>query len=360
MHHRLPSHSSGAALAAAERRAGRGVAIWLFACCALILAMVVIGGVTRLTESGLSITEWRPVSGALPPLSDADWQEAFDLYRQTPQYIRMNAGMTLTEFKTIFWWEYVHRLWGRLIGVAFAVPFLWFLLRGRISRRLAPHLVALFVLGAAQGALGWYMVQSGLVDRIEVSQYRLTAHLALALAIYAYMLWVAFGLVRPAPAVRDPAARRLRPHLWLVAGWTAVTIAFGGFVAGLNAGFLYNSFPLMGGRLVPADFLDMAPSWLNLFENPATAQFVHRWLAVGLVLLVLWLWLRARPLARPQRLATGLMAAAALAQAGLGVVTLLLVVPIPLAAAHQAGAVLLLTAVVWALHATRPARRTQD
>lgn len=342
-----------------ERATPRAVALWLLVCCAMIFAAVVIGGVTRLTESGLSITEWRPVTGVLPPLSDAEWQEAFTAYQQIPQYRQVNPGMDLADFKEIFWWEWVHRLWGRLIGVVFAVPFLYFLIRRRLPRWLAPHLAALFVLGAAQGALGWYMVQSGLVERVEVSQYRLAAHLSLALAIYVYMLWLALTLLRPAAPTR-PVAPALRAHLWLVAGWLAVTIVFGAFVAGLNGGFLYNTFPLMDGGLTPPDLLHLQPAWRNLFENPATAQFVHRWLAIALVLLVGWLWLRASRLATPQRRAFDLLLLAVLAQAGLGIATLLLVVPIPLAAAHQACAVLLLTALVWTLHATRNARVAAD
>jgi cytochrome c oxidase assembly protein subunit 15 len=342
-----------------SRRGERAVAAWLLLCCAMIFAAVVIGGVTRLTESGLSITEWRPVTGTLPPLSEAEWQAAFALYRQIPQYSQVNLGMDLTAFKQIYWWEYVHRLWGRLIGVAFAVPFLYFLIRRRLPRRLAPHLAALFVLGGAQGALGWYMVQSGLADRIDVSQYRLAAHLSLALAIYAYMLWLAFGLLRRAEPP-GAMARAPRGQLWFVAAWTAATIVFGAFVAGLNGGFLYNTFPLMGGQLVPPDLLHLQPAWLNLFDNPAAAQFVHRWLAILLVLLVVALWLRARRLSAPQRRPFDLLLVAVLAQAVLGIATLLLVVPIPLAAAHQAGAVLLLTALVWALHRPRGRAKAPD
>ncbi|MBX6324050.1 MAG: COX15/CtaA family protein, partial [Rhodospirillaceae bacterium] len=330
--------------------------VWLLLVCAMILAMVVIGGVTRLTESGLSITEWRPVSGVLPPLSAADWQDAFARYQQIPQYRQLNPHMTLAEFKGIYWWEYVHRLWGRLIGLAFALPLFYFAARGRIPRALVPRLLLLLALGAAQGGLGWYMVESGLAERVSVSQYRLAAHLALALAIYAGMLWLAFGLLRPRPAALAPQARaRLRPHLWLIGGWTAVTILFGAFVAGLDGGFIYNTFPLMGGRLVPSDAFTAAPLWRDPFENPATAQFIHRWLAVGLVAAVLALWLRARRAAadRSVRRALDLLAGMALVQAGLGLATLLLVVPVPLAAAHQAGAVLLLSFVVWALHCTR-------
>jgi cytochrome c oxidase assembly protein subunit 15 len=334
----------------------RAIAIWLFICCAMILAMVVIGGITRLTESGLSITEWRPFGGAVPPLGERDWQEAFALYRQIPQYQQLNPHMTLEEFKGIFWWEYVHRLWGRLIGFAFALPFLWFAVRRRIPGGLALPLVGLLALGGAQGALGWFMVESGLAERVSVSQYRLAAHLVLALLIYVCTLWLALSLLRPEPPGIAAAARaRLRPHLWLVAAWAALTVTFGAFVAGLDGGLIYNTFPLMGGELVPGEAFASGPVWLDPFENPATAQLIHRWLAVGLAILVLALWVRARRAGLPPdvRGAFGLLAAMVLVQAGLGIATLLLVVPIPLAAAHQAGAVLLLSAITFALHRTR-------
>ncbi len=329
--------------------ADRAIALWLFACCAMIFAMVVIGGITRLTESGLSITEWRPVSGVIPPLSDAEWQQAFARYRQIPEYQQLNRGMTLAEFKGIFWWEYVHRLWGRLIGVVFAAGFAIFLLRRRIRRSLMPHLVAMFALGGLQGALGWFMVQSGLSQRTDVSQYRLTAHLLAALAIYSYMFWVALSLLRPA-ASAAPQARRLRPHLIILAGVLILTLSFGGFVAGLNGGLVYNTFPLMGGRLVPSDAFATSSS---PFEDPVTAQFIHRWLAVAVVVLALTLWLRRRRPADAAARPIALLAAMALVQAGLGIATLLLLVPIPLATAHQAGAVVLWTLALWGLHATR-------
>ena len=246
----------------------RAVGIWLLAVCAMIFAMAVIGAITRLTESGLSIMEWAPVRGILPPMSDEEWRRVFALYQEIPEYREMNAGMTLGEFKTIFWWEYVHRLWGRLIGVVFAVPFVVFLIRGKIRRALMPHLVAMFVLGGLQGLLGWYMVASGFADRTDVSQYRLVAHLSAAVAIYGYVLWVAFGLLVPAPDVgRDPRVGRLRSGLVVVLVLVAATIASGGFVAGLNAGFTYNTFPLMDGDLVPDGYADLRPWWLNVFEK---------------------------------------------------------------------------------------------
>ncbi len=325
----------------------RAIAIWLFVIAAMVMAMVVIGGITRLTESGLSIMEWRPLSGVLPPFSSAEWERVFALYKTIPEYQQLNRGMSLGEFKTIFWWEYVHRLWGRLIGLAFALPLAWFLLRRRVPRGLTPHLFAMLALGAAQGALGWFMVTSGFGQRTDVSQYRLVAHLALALAIYGYLLWIAFGLLgrRALPPV-GPALRR---PLLLVLCLLGATVILGGFTAGLDGGMVYNSFPLMGDRFAPADLWTMSPLWLNFFENPPAAQFAHRWLAVSTVIAILALWIGAGP--RNRGLPIHLLALFALLQASLGLATLLLVVPIPLAALHQAGAVLLLGAALWALRA---------
>ncbi|MBV9016404.1 MAG: COX15/CtaA family protein [Alphaproteobacteria bacterium] len=329
----------------------RPVAVWLLGCCAMIFAMVVIGGITRLTLSGLSITEWQPVTGILPPLSGADWAAEFEKYRQIPQYRLMNTGMSLADFQTIFWWEYVHRLWGRLIGVAYLLPFLYFLARGRIPRRLAWPLAGLFGLGAAQGALGWYMVESGLADRVDVSQYRLVAHLVLALAIYATTLWIALGLLfKPESAATAPRWRRAGEALIAL---VALTIAAGGFTAGLHAGLTYNTFPLMDGRFVPAGYDQLQPFVRNWFENVAAVQFDHRLLAMTTAGAIVLLWLAGRRAALPDRgrLALHALLAATAVQFLLGISTLLLVVPIPLAAAHQAGAVLLLTAAIVFRHA---------
>jgi cytochrome c oxidase assembly protein subunit 15 len=332
----------------------------------MIFLMVVIGGLTRLTLSGLSITEWEPVSGVVPPLSGADWTAEFAKYQQIPQYKLINAGMTLAQFKTIFWWEYTHRLWGRLIGFVYLLPFLYFLIRRQIPRRLVAPLAGIFALGAAQGALGWYMVESGLAQRVEVSQYRLTAHLVLALAIYAATLWTALGLLKPGP-------RASRPHLPERAGETpavqvwprraaeailclvAVTIVAGGFTAGLNAGLVYNTFPLMGGSFVPGEYADLTPFVRNWFENVAAVQFDHRILAMTTAASVVAFWLFARRAAwpRPARIAAHALLGAVALQFSLGLSTLLLVVPIPLAAAHQAGAVLLLTAAIVLRHTLR-------
>ncbi|MGO8917657.1 MAG: COX15/CtaA family protein [Stellaceae bacterium] len=334
-------------------RAGRPIALWLLACCAMIFLMVVIGGITRLTESGLSITEWQPVTGVLPPLDAAQWQEEFARYRAIPQYRALHPEMTLDAFKSIFFWEYLHRLWGRLIGVVFAVPFLYFLLRGRISRRLAPRLLGLFVLGGLQGALGWYMVESGLAGRIEVSQYRLAAHLLAAVIIYIAMLWVALDLLAPDAAA--PRRAGLRRGLEAALALILLTLTAGAFVAGLRAGSIYNTFPLMAGGVAPAEYWQLAPWYLNWFENPAAAQFDHRLLAETTWLAIAALWLCARRLGLPggARAALHALVAMATLQAGLGIATLVLVVPLPVAVAHQAGAILLVTAAVAARHALR-------
>ncbi len=354
-----------------DTRPDRAIGLWLLTCAAMIFAMAVIGAITRLTESGLSIMEWAPFSGALPPLSEAEWDRLFALYRQIPEYLELNAGMTLDAFKTIFWWEWIHRLWGRAIGAVFALPFLWFLARGRIGRGLAPHLVAMFVLGALQGGLGWYMVASGLAGRVDVSQYRLVAHLALAVAIYAYVLWIAMGLLDPAPETRTGdasqrqrfaperqrfAPRRLRAGLIALAGLTGLTMASGGFVAGLNAGLIYNTFPLMDGQLIPDEYAAMRPLALNLFENVATVQFNHRVLAIGTVFLVFVLWIRSRrlELAQGARLALNLVLVMALVQLGLGIATLILVVPVWLGALHQAGAMALIGLILFSIQRIRP------
>jgi cytochrome c oxidase assembly protein subunit 15 len=327
------------------------VALWLFACAAMILLMVVIGGITRLTESGLSITEWKPLTGIIPPLTQAEWERSFALYRQIPEYQLLNKGMSLAEYKSIYWWEFIHRLWGRLIGIAFAVPLAIFLLRRRIGRALAPWLGLLFLLGALQGALGWYMVASGLSERTDVSQYRLAAHFSLAVALYAAVLWTAVTLVRPAPDTAHEGAR-LRPWLIGALALIVLTMIAGAFVAGLNAGFLYNEFPWMGEGLVPPDYNHSgAGFWENALENPAAAQLHHRVLAVASLAAVLATWWRGLRLRLPHaaRTALALFALMGVVQLGLGILTLVLVVPIPLAALHQAGALMLLSFGLWAL-----------
>lgn len=323
----------------------RAVGAWLVGVAAMIFAMVVIGGITRLTESGLSMVEWRPVTGWLPPLSEAEWQRVFALYQDSPEFRRVNSAMTLAEFKTIFWWEFVHRLWGRLIGVAFFVPLVAFLATGRIHRQLAPRLFGLFLLGGLQGAVGWWMVASGLVHDPAVSQYRLAAHLSLALVLYVAVLWIGLGLLL---GPRGGAADRRR---WgegmAVAALLALTIVAGAFVAGLDAGLAYNTFPLMGGQLVPEAYGDLDPWIANWFENTAAVQFNHRLLATATLLAALWLAWRSRDAAPAVAAAGRLVAVAAALQFVLGVATLLAFVPVSLGALHQAGAVLLITALLW-------------
>jgi len=331
----------------------RPIAYWLFAVCGMIVAMVLIGAITRLTESGLSIMEWAPVTGFLPPMSDGEWQRLFELYRQTPEYQQVNAGMDVAAFKTIFWWEWVHRFWGRLIGLVYLLPLIVFLIRRRIPAGLTKHLIFGFILGGAQGALGWFMVASGFGDRTDVSQYRLTAHLALALAIYLYLLWLAISCVR-APASRVWPG--LKPQLILLFVLIALTVTMGAFTAGLDGGFVYNEFPTMGGAFVPGEAFALEPAWRNLFENPVTAQLVHRWLAVGTAAAILFVWWRAPhgTATRSRKRPVDLLAAMALVQVALGIATLLSVVWLPLAVLHQGGAVALLSLALWAIYEARP------
>jgi cytochrome c oxidase assembly protein subunit 15 len=352
----------------------RAIAAWLFACCALVFAMIVIGGVTRLTHSGLSIVEWQPIVGALPPLTDAQWQQAFAKYQATPEFRLVNHAMDVQAFKGIFWWEYFHRLLGRAIGVVFLVPLVWFAVQRRVSVALAWKLAAIFGLGGLQGALGWYMVKSGLVDDPRVSQFRLTAHLGLALAIFAAMFRVGLSLIRPA-ASRGGSALTARPsrsalryspsglpvelvplrRASTALAWLVFAMALtGGLVAGIRAGFAYNTFPLMHGHVVPPEILMLEPWWRNFFYNMATVQFDHRVLAWVLAFTVpaFWWRVRAKPEAsRAVRAAADAMLAALVVQIALGIATLVNVVPISLAALHQAGAVVLFAAALNAAHA---------
>jgi heme a synthase len=336
-------------MSAYPTRDERQVAAWLLLCCLVLFSLVVLGGVTRLTGSGLSITDWRPVTGVLPPFSEQAWMQEFDAYRASPEYQKVNRGMSLDDFKVIYGYEYAHRLLARLLGLVFALPLAWFWMRGKIPPRLRWPLVGLLGLGMLQGYMGWYMVASGLVDVPRVSHYRLAAHLSLALVIYAIMFWLALGLMRP--RIGNPAAGfrgGLRPLLALV----AITIVSGAFVAGLRAGMIYNTFPMMGGQWVPDGLAALQPVWRNWFENPVTVQFTHRVLALGTAMLVLVLWLRALrlPLTFAQRMAFHGLAATLVLQVTLGIKTLLAFVPVSLGAAHQGGAVLLLSAALFALH----------
>jgi heme a synthase len=338
-----------AAGASLDRR-HRIMGIWLLLCCAVLLALVVVGGATRLTGSGLSITEWKPMSGALPPLSAERWQQEFDLYRESPEYLEINRGMSMSEFQFIYWWEWGHRQLARFLGLIFAVPLAWFWWRGWIPPQMRWPFVGLIALGALQAWMGWYMVQSGLVDEPRVSQYRLAAHLSLALLIYAGMLWLALRLIWPVHA----HPRRMAAAPWLL-GLVAITIVSGAFVAGLKAGYAFGTFPLMGGQWLPPGGLYLEPAWRNLFDNPATVQFIHRLLGIATVLAAvgLWGWGWRLPLSASQRLVLHLVAAFAVLQVSLGIATLVMGVPIKLAVAHQAVAVLLLSAVLVFMHCSR-------
>lgn len=333
------------------------VRVWLFAIAGLCFAIAVVGAVTRLTESGLSMVEWKPLIQDIPPITAAQWEHVFGLYKLSPQYQQVTHGMSLAEFQGIFWWEWTHRLIAQLIGVAFAVPFLYFLARRQLPRRLVPYLVGLFVLGGLQGLLGWAMVASGLVDRPSVSHYRLAAHLSMDLTIYSLTLWTAFFVSRPRATLLTPPEQApvLRKHAILALTMLAITMVWGAFTAGLRGGLLYNTFPLMGGSIAPPDLLGMSPWWSNFFENPGSVQFVHRMLAMttGLIILALALRLRAKGVAPElQRLATALFMIVAL-QIGLGIETVINQVPVWLGALHQANAILLLGLTVRTLFLLR-------
>ncbi|MGE0255244.1 MAG: COX15/CtaA family protein [Alphaproteobacteria bacterium] len=335
--------------------ADRLVGWWLAACAVMVFAMVVIGGITRLSGSGLSIAEWAPLSGVLPPLTHAEWERVFALYRETPQYRSVNFGMTLAEFETIFWWEWLHRFWGRLIGLVFVLPLLVFVLAGRVRRAEAGGFALLFALGGAQAVLGWYMVASGLVDEPRVSQYRLAAHLALALVLYVALLQATLRrLAPPADAVADDRLDSVRRLLAATLAVAATTVLSGAFMAGTHAGLTYNTFPLMDGALLP-DGLYAAPWWRAPFESIETIQFNHRLLAMLTLALVLATWWQSRwlALAPRARKVANVLALAVAAQAALGIATLLLAVPLPLGVLHQAGAVVLLTLLVWLRHELR-------
>ena len=335
----------------------RAVSLWLWFVASLVFAMVVVGGATRLTESGLSITEWQPILGAIPPMSEADWLSAFDKYKQIPQYHALNQDMTLEAFKAIYWWEWSHRLLGRLIGVVFALPLVAFWWTGRLKSGTGAKFLGVLALGGVQGVIGWYMVKSGLVDRIEVSQYRLALHLTTAFAILGLLAWLALeewpSTARVTGQVATPLIKRVAG---VMVGLVLLQVVLGAFVAGLRAGLIYNTWPTMDGRWLPSDYWT-TPAYLSFFESHAAAQFNHRLTAylVGAVgLIELWLVMRAPVDERILRTAV-LLSAAVFAQMGLGIATLLSHVPLELGLLHQGGGALVLVLAVVHLHATRRA-----
>ena len=330
-------------------RNDRQIAVWLIFCSAVVLGMIMLGGVTRLTHSGLSMVEWKPLVGIIPPLSEAEWTRVFEKYQQFPEYQKVNLGMDLDGFKSIFMYEYLHRVLGRLIGIFFFVPFVFFAIKGRIRAGLMPKLVLMFFLGGLQGLLGWYMVKSGLVNDPHVSQYRLTAHLGAAVLIYGYMLWVAFDLLFPGAGQRSQrVARYARWSLVLVA-LIYLMILSGGLVAGTRAGFAYSTWPLMGNSFIPQGLYATS---LSMFEDITTIQFNHRMFAYLLLILVsafCWLVYRAR-VSSQATMAVMLLMFALLVQVILGISTLLLHVLVPVAVAHQGGAIVTFTAMLFASH----------
>ncbi|HKI59819.1 MAG TPA: COX15/CtaA family protein [Mariprofundaceae bacterium] len=332
----------------------RQIAYWLLFVCVAIFIMLVIGGATRLTHSGLSMMTWDPLMGWIPPLTDAAWLESFKHYQKIPEFHQLNPDMNLEGYKGIFMLEYIHRVWGRLIGIFFLLPFLYFLIAGKLHKSLRPQLITMFALGGLQGLLGWYMVSSGF-DNTHVSQYRLTAHLMAAFLIYTYIFWVALGLLFPRNEASLFEVGVLRRLMVALVALMAVTIAAGGFVAGLKAGFAYNTFPLMDGHFIPEGYGMIEPFYLNFFENIAAVQFDHRLLAESVLIFVIGLWFYARrfELVGRAKLGFNLMLGMVAIQFTLGVATLVMVVPVPLGVAHQGGAMLLFSTALFTLHALR-------
>jgi cytochrome c oxidase assembly protein subunit 15 len=329
---------------AAQERMERNrmlVRSWLYAVLFVLFALVMVGGATRVTHAGLSITEWKPIHGVIPPLSDAEWQEEFDKYQQIPEYREIKAGMSIQAFKSIFWWEWVHRLLARGVGVVFALPLVFFWLTGRLERSLTPKLVGILALGGLQGAIGWWMVASGLVDRVDVSQYRLATHLTLACLIFTATMVVARGL---APHSAPAASRETQRAAGFVLLFVLVQIYLGGLVAGLDAGLSYNTWPLMDGAVIPGDLFAIDPLWRNFFENPKTVQFVHRLGAYTVFALALWhmITVRRREKGTTHARRAVVLFHLVLIQALIGISTLVHQAPVRWALTHQAFALIVL------------------
>jgi len=321
---------------------------WLVVCGILVFCMIIVGGATRLTHSGLSIVEWEPIVGTIPPLNDTDWNQVFDEYKGSPEYQLINFGMSLDEFKVIFWWEYFHRLLGRLIGFVFFVPFLFFLLTRRLNAELTGRLLGIFALGGLQGGMGWYMVASGLVDEPNVSQYRLTAHLGIAFLIFGAITWTAMSVLYPSKTNLSVPVRSMYKTSVAVSATLFLMVLSGGFVAGLQAGLIYNTFPLMGNSFIPPNLFALTPFWTNFFDNMTTVQFDHRIIAYILAIMIpiFWFKLRRRDVSNRTKTLSNLLLGLLALQIVLGITTLIYHVPTVLGVAHQAiGSLLFITSL---------------
>ena len=334
-----------------ESKSNRAVALWLALVCATIFSMIVVGGVTRLTESGLSMVDWHPIMGVIPPLNEAEWQKTFDKYKAFPQYRKVNSQMDLEGFKSIFYWEYGHRLLGRMIGVIFFVPLVVFWWLGKIEPRMKPRLVVALLLGGSQGLLGWYMVKSGLINMPRVSHYRLAAHLMLALFIFSYLFWLILDLLR---TPRQHVPPYLRKIAYLLTGIVVIQIMYGAFTAGMRAGYGYNTWPKMYDKWIADAVFSIHPWWINLVDSAATVQFIHRWLAALFLVLAAVAWLLSRRFGGRVKWATTAVFGAVLIQFTLGVLTLVNTIPIGLASMHQAWACVVLLTVVHLLYVVVP------
>ncbi len=333
----------------------KSIIIWLLAGCFLIYAMVVIGGITRLTHSGLSMVEWNMIIGSKPPMTDAEWQVPFEKYKQSPEYQIINNQFTLEEFKSIFWWEYIHRLLGRTIGVVFLIPFFYFLIKKKFENSFLKKMVVLLALGALQGFLGWFMVRSGLQKEPHVSHYRLAIHLISAFTVFGFTFWYALDLLYPQALQQNEMTTKIKKYATFMFGFIVVQIIYGAFVAGLKAGLFYNTYPKMGEQFFPDTILSHDIFWKNFSENPAGVQFVHRYIAYVVVIIVVFVWERTLKLEKTslQRKAANFMLMVVITQFLLGIITLLYSVPVTMGVLHQTGAFFLFASALFFMHSLR-------
>jgi len=333
----------------------KSIIIWLLAGCLLIYAMVVLGGITRLTHSGLSMVEWNMIVGSMPPITNADWQIPFEKYKQSPEYQLINNQFSLEEFKSIYWWEFIHRMLGRIIGVVFLVPFFYFLIKKKFEKPFLKKMFVLLALGALQGFLGWFMVKSGLQKEPHVSHYRLAAHLISAFTVFGFTFWYALDLIYPKIIEGNEINKKVKQVAKMTLGIIVLQIIYGAFVAGLRAGLFYNTFPRMGTAFFPDTIVSFEPFWKNFLENPAGVQFIHRYIAYFVVISTVFLWetVRKTEPSLLQRKASNFMAGVVFAQFLLGVFTLLYSVPIVMGVLHQTGAFVLFASVLFFMHSLK-------